>query len=510
DDFCNRKHGRAKVAYPDETYQHDCLEPILKPTYGVIVYQEQVMQIAQEMAGYSLGGADMLRRAMGKKKPEEMAKERVKFMAGATGKGIDADLAGHIFDLMEKFAGYGFNKSHSAAYALVSYQTAWLKQHYPAEFMAAVLSAEMHNTDNVVTFIEECRTMGLPIVSPDVNHSNYKFVPLNETIVYGLGAIKGVGEGPIESIIAARKEGDFKDLFDFCRRIDLRKANKRTLEALIKAGAMDNMSGVHRASIMATLSEAVKAAEQQNRNQNAGMMDLFGEVVEATPNNQYLSALVWTDDERLQGEKDTLGLYLTGHPIDQYYDELKRHVACKLCDLQPTRRGQSITITGLIMDVRIFKGPRGTRAILLLDDRSGRVEASVFGELYEQVKQLLVVDNVIILDAEVSPDEFKGGLRVTGKKVYSLLDARLNSIRSLELALAINNLSGAAVQELKQLLLRFLPNGEQKGINLSLRCQHSSATAVLQCGSNWRIYPHDDLLKRLKQVYGTQAVRLVY
>ena len=510
DDFCNRKHGRAKVAYPDEKYQHVCLEPILKPTYGVIVYQEQVMQIAQEMAGYSLGGADMLRRAMGKKKPEEMAKERVKFMAGAKEQGIDAELAGHIFDLMEKFAGYGFNKSHSAAYALVSYQTAWLKHHYPAEFMAAVLSAEMHNTDNVVTFIEECRSMGIPIVSPDVNHSQYKFVPLNEKIIYGLGAIKGVGEGPIESIIEARQQRTFNDIFDFCRRIDLRKANKRTLEALIRSGAMDTMSGVHRASIMATLSEAVKAAEQQNRNQNAGMMDLFGEVVEATPNNQYVSALVWTDDERLQGEKDTLGLYLTGHPIDQYYDELKRHIACKLCDLQPTKRGQSITMTGLIMDVRIFKGPRGTRAIVQLDDRSGRTEASVFGELYEQVKHLLVVDNVIIVDAEVSPDDFKGGLRVTAKKVYSLLDARLNAIRALELVLSIEGLSASAINDLKQLFLRFLPTNGQKSVNILLRCQHSQATAVLQCGDNWRIYPHDDLIKRLKQVYGTQAVRLVY
>jgi DNA polymerase-3 subunit alpha len=204
-------------------------------------------------------------------------------------------------------------------------------------------------------------------------------------------------KGRLSRLLRHVNKGEFKDIFDFCRRIDLKKANKRTLEALIRSGAMDTMSGVHRASIMATFSEAVKAAEQQNRNQNAGMMDLFGDIVEATPNNQYISALVWTDDERLQGEKDTLGLYLTGHPIDQYYDELKRHIACKICDLQPTRRGQSITMTGLIMDVRLFKGPRGTRAIVQLDDRSGRIEASVFGEVYEQVKALLVVDNVIIV-----------------------------------------------------------------------------------------------------------------
>ena len=505
DDFINRKHGRADVAFP-----HPDLEPVLVNTYGVILYQEQVMQIAQVLANYSLGGADMLRRAMGKKKPEEMAKERVKFMEGSSSRGVDANQAGGIFDLMEKFAGYGFNKSHSAAYALVSYQTAYLKQKYPAEFMAAVLSAEMNNTDNVVVFIEECRNMGIPIVSPDVNHSQYKFVPFNETIVYGLGAIKGVGEGPLESIINARKNGDFSDIFDFCRRIDLRKANKRTLEGLIKAGAMDTMTGVHRASIMATLSEAVKAAEQQNRNQNAGMMDLFGDVVEATPNNQYVSMLQWTDDERLQGEKDTLGLYLTGHPIDQYYDELKRYVGVKLCDLQPTRRGQSITLMGLVMDVRLFKGPRGTRAIVLLDDRSGRVEASFFGEVYEQVKELLIVDNVIIVEAEVSPDDFKGGLRVTAKKAYTLMDARMSSVRTVELTLNLSQLTAPAIIDLRQLFAKFQPTNGQKSVSLHLRCQHTSATAVLQCGDNWRIYPHDDLIKRLKQWYGNTALRLVY
>ncbi len=505
DDFINRKHGRADVAFP-----HKDLEPVLVNTYGVILYQEQVMQIAQVLANYSLGGADMLRRAMGKKKPEEMAKERVKFMEGSSARGVDANQAGGIFDLMEKFAGYGFNKSHSAAYALVSYQTAYLKQKYPAEFMAAVLSAEMHNTDNIVVFIEECRSMGIPLVSPDVNHSQYKFVPLNETIVYGLGAIKGVGEGPIESIINARKDGDFKNLFDFCRRIDLKKANKRTLEGLIKAGAMDTMTGVHRASIMATLSEAVKAAEQQSRNQNAGMMDLFGDVVEATPNNQYLPILQWTDDERLQGEKDTLGLYLTGHPIDQYYDELKRYVGVKLCDLQPTRRGQSQVITGLVMDVRLFKGPRGTRAIVLLDDRTGRVEASFFGEVYEQVKALLIVDNVIIVEAEVSPDDFKGGLRVTAKKAYTLMDARMISVRAVELTLNLSQLKAPTIIDLRQLFAKYQPTSGQKSVSLQLRCQHTSATAVLQCGDNWRLYPHDDLLKRLKQWYGNSALRLVY
>ncbi|HEX5361709.1 MAG TPA: DNA polymerase III subunit alpha [Fluviicoccus sp.] len=510
DDFCNRKHGRAQVAYPDAKYQHECLEPILKPTYGVIVYQEQVMQIAQAMAGYSLGGADMLRRAMGKKKPEEMAKERVKFMAGAKEQQIDADLAGHIFDLMEKFAGYGFNKSHSAAYALVSYQTAWLKHHYPAEFMAAVLSAEMHNTDNVVLFIEECRTMGIPIVPPDVNHSRFKFVPLNETIVYGLGAIKGVGEGPIESIVDGRQSGAYQDIFDFCRRIDLKKANKRTLEALIKAGAMDKL-GPHRACLMATLPEAVKAAEQQARNASAGMMDLFGEIVEATPDNAYPTVLHWTDDERLTGEKETLGLFLTGHPIDQYLDEIKRYIGCRLSDVQPTRRGQTVLIAGLVMDVRIFAKPgKAPRAIVLLDDRSGRVEASFFGEILENNKALLQVDQVIMVEAEISPDEYSGGFRVTARKVYSVADARINAARTLELTLDMKTLQLAQVRELQALLRQHLPVNDQKSVAMQLRCQQSRATAVLQCGDNWRVYPGDSLIKRLRQLYGPSALRIVY
>lgn len=243
DDFINRKHGRAQVAYPDAKYQHECLQPILEPTYGVIVYQEQVMQIAQELAGYSLGGADLLRRAMGKKKPEEMAKQRSTFQDGAASKGIDPELAIKIFDLVEKFAGYGFNKSHSAAYALVSYQTAWLKAHFPAHFMAATMSSDMDKTDKVVTFIEECRNMKLNLLPPDVNRGEFQFtVDEDNNVIYGLGAIKGLGEGPVEAIIAARKDGgDFKDLFDFCARVDSKKINKRALEALVRSGALDNL-----------------------------------------------------------------------------------------------------------------------------------------------------------------------------------------------------------------------------------------------------------------------------
>ncbi len=510
DDFCNRKHGRAEVAYPDANYQHECLEPVLKPTYGVIVYQEQVMQIAQVMAGYSLGGADMLRRAMGKKKPEEMAKERVKFMAGAEEQKIDKNLAGHIFDLMEKFAGYGFNKSHSAAYALVSYQTAWLKVHYPAEFMAAVLSSEMHNTDKIVTFIEECREMKLKIELPDVNHGQYKFVTRdNGNIVYGLGAIKGVGEGPVDSIVQSRvADGDFKDLFEFCRRIDLRKCNKRTLEALVRAGALDAL-GPHRAVIMASLDEAVAAAEQQARNADAGIVDLFGDVVDEAPRGEFAEALPWTDDERLMAEKETLGLYLTGHPIDQYESELARFVEQRLADLQPTRRGVTTTVAGLVLSTRIMKGARGSRAFVLLDDRTGRIEAGLFGENYEVFKHLLTKDTVVVVEGEVSHDDFNGGLKMSVRKVMSLAEARAARSRGLELRVEGARLGPRFAQELQQLLGAHR-SAQGNGCPVRLRYRSADAEALLRLGEGWRVQATDELLKRLRQQYGAGSVEVLY
>src|SRR5690606_4488947 len=315
DDFIDRKHGRAEVSYP-----HPLLEPILKPTYGVIVYQEQVMQIAQVLAGYSLGGADLLRRAMGKKKPEEMAKERIKFETGAAERGVDANLASSIFDLMEKFAEYGFNKSHSAAYALVSYQTAWLKAHYPAEFMAAVLSSDMDNTDKVVGFLDEARAMGLEVLPPDVNASAYMFeAKAADTIRYGLGAVKGVGRGACEAIVEAREGGGaFADLLDFCKRVDSTRLNKRALEALVNAGALDGL-GRNRASLMLQLPEVLKATEQLAREREAGQVSLFGGGGEEPALRIELpEAGEWPLLQRLQGERETLGHYLSGHPVDPY------------------------------------------------------------------------------------------------------------------------------------------------------------------------------------------------
>ncbi|TNF19990.1 MAG: DNA polymerase III subunit alpha, partial [Vibrionaceae bacterium] len=344
DNFIDRKHGREAISYPDEKWQHESLKEILEPTYGIILYQEQVMQIAQVLAGYTLGGADMLRRAMGKKKPEEMAKQREVFQSGAENNGVDGELAMKIFDLVEKFAGYGFNKSHSAAYALVSYQTLWLKTHYPAEFMAAVMTADMDNTEKVVGLVDECMRMGLKVLPPDINSGLYRFnVDDSGAIVYGIGAIKGVGEGPIEVILEARNKGGyFKDLFDFCARIDIKKVNKRVIEKLILAGALDRL-GPHRAAMMASLDDAVKAASQHHQAEAFGQADMFGVLTDAPEEveQKYIQVPEWPEKVWLEGERETLGLYLTGHPINAYLKELNKYTSCRLNEATPTRRDQS-------------------------------------------------------------------------------------------------------------------------------------------------------------------------
>ncbi|NYT72644.1 DNA polymerase III subunit alpha [Halomonas sp. QX-2] len=515
DDFINRKHGRAEVSYPHPDYQHELLKPVLAPTYGIILYQEQVMQIAQVMAGYSLGQADMLRRAMGKKKPEEMAKQRDGFMEGCAANGIDKDLAGNIFDLVEKFAGYGFNKSHSAAYALVSYQTAWLKAHYPGPFMAAVMSTEMDNLDKVVPLIEECRNLKLTVTPPNVNVGGYKFtVDTDARVVYGLGAIRGVGEGPIGAIVEAREaDGPFKDIFDFCRRIDPKRMNKRTLEALIRSGALDTL-GPNRAVLFAAMEDALKAAAQNHANQNLGMLDMFGDAFAAADESdgdsnvyaEYINAREWTDRERLSGEKDTLGLYLTGHPIDEYERELKRFVSTRISDLKPSRDPQRVA--GLVVGVRTMKSKRGdTMAFITLDDRTGRIEASLFGELFEQLRGQIEADQVLIVEGEVSSDEFSGGLRLRGKDVTPMVTARIRYGQAVELALDAGQINGRLIETLRDSLT---PYRDQEGLPVRLQYRHPAAVAWLELADEWKVAPSDDLLLALQDVQGQTGVQLRY
>ena len=504
DDFVNRKHGRAEVAYPDARYQHEWLKPILEPTYGVIVYQEQVMQIAQVLAGYSLGGADLLRRAMGKKKPEEMAKQRATFEEGAKGQGVDPELAMKIFDLVEKFAGYGFNKSHSAAYALVSYQTAWLKAHYPAPFMAAVMSSELQNTDKIVTLIEECRNMKLPLVNPDVNCGEYMFtVNDRNEIVYGLGAIKGLGEGPVESLLAARREGGpFKNLFDFCERVDLRKVNKRALEALVKSGAFDSL-GESREVLVQAIPEAVQAAEQQSQNANAGMVDLFGVVDAAADADVYANCRDvqrWTGRERLAMEKETLGLFLTGHPIDDYEEDLRQLKCKRLNQIVADKKLQ--LVCGLIVGNRIVKTKRGDKlAIITLDDRTGRIDVTVFPKLLAEIDDKLGKDAIIFVRGEIEHDEYSGSLRMRAESVMDMAEVRSQGNRAVYIA--VENQSW---QKQLQALREHLFEHEEDGCRVVVQYRTATAQADIQLGRQWRLAPDDETLQALKRQFGDEQV----
>ncbi len=507
DNFINRKHGREALAYPDASYQHSSLQPILEPTYGIILYQEQVMQIAQELAGYTLGGADLLRRAMGKKKPEEMAKQRSVFEEGASAKGIDPNLAMKIFDLVEKFAGYGFNKSHSAAYALVSYQTAWLKTHFPAEFMAAVMSSELDNTDKLLTLRDECKSMAVPLRLPGVNEGTYLFtVNAENEIVYGLGAIKGLGEGPVENLLEARVSGGaFNDLFDLCSRTDPRKVNRRALEALIKSGALDSF-GAERWIQLAALDDALRAAEQAVANDEAGMTDLFGTVAptaDGDPYAEHREVRPWTLKEILNGEKDSVGSFLSGHPIQEYETEVRKFAPRRLRDLQPD---SNTTIAGLIVDIRTIKTQRGVMAVLKLDDNTGQIESTVYAEAYTEHRELLVKDRIVLLSGRIQSDEYSGGLSMRAREIRSLEQARLSRVREIRLEV----FDGGLDQKLRKLIKEALltSGGGDCPVTVDYFQPKGSARVVL--GDQWRVNPSDDLLERLRGTVGGEHVEIVY
>ncbi len=520
DDFIARKHGRQKVVYP-----HPALEPILNTTYGVILYQEQVMQIAQVLAGYTLGGADLLRRAMGKKKPEEMAKQGEIFRKGAVELGVEEDTAAYIFDLMEKFAGYGFNKSHSAAYALVSYQTLWLKAHYPAAFMAAVLSADMDSTDKVVIMIDECRSTGLKVNPPHVNHSEYKFtVDGSDTVIYGLGAIKGVGEAAIEGIILERnQQGPFQDLFEFCRRVDLRKANRRVLESLIRAGAMDEL-GENRATLMSQLPLALKMAEQHHALQAAGQNDLFGmsdDSPKAVP-DQILPAPSdeWDEQQRLQGEKDTLGLYLTGHPINRYLDEFQGIGISRISKLTLESGGQAgsggkgrrggvrVMAAGLVISSSHRLTQRGRMGTVVLDDSTARIEVTLFSEAYEEFRELLATDKILVVTGNLNYDEYRGGLSIRADQVLEFEQARSLYARALQLNTEHMNgaLQPTILQELQPILTTYLGGN----CSIRLRMLKDDSSGIMEFGDVWRVNPTDELLRRLERLFSSDGVTVMY
>ncbi|NNP72649.1 DNA polymerase III subunit alpha [Acinetobacter defluvii] len=499
-DFIHRMHGG------EFEYLHPLLESVLEPTYGIMVYQEQVMQAAQFCAGYSLGGADILRRAMGKKKPEEMVKQRQIFIEGAAKKDIDEKTANHIFDYMEKFAGYGFNKSHAAAYALVAYQTAWLKAHYPSEFLAAVMSSEMQNTDNIVFLIDDCRINGLEVLPPSINMSFYHFYASDEkTIIYGLGAIKGVGEQAMQSVIDSREQdGPYKDLFDFCHRIDLKKINKRTLEALIRAGALDCL-GMERSTIMAQLPEAVQAAEQARSNRETGIMDLFGEV-EEVQRKPAKPVKPWSDEVRLKGEKDTLGLYLTGHPIDVYRPELKSFISQRINELTPTRRGVTTVFAGLVVDVANFPN----RMMITLDDGTARIEVSANHERFQRFKDILQNEKVVVIEGEIY--EREGYDRPMGRltKAFSLNEIRQKRANSIAIELKPDIISKTLASDLQKILLPYCNVDMCQHIPFQIQVDYDYASADVHLGAQWKVAPLDDLLFKLREYFGKEAIHIQY
>lgn len=510
DNFIDRKHGREAVSYPDEKWQHESLKEILDPTYGIILYQEQVMQIAQVLAGYTLGGADMLRRAMGKKKPSEMAKQRAVFEQGAIDNGVDGELSMKIFDLVEKFAGYGFNKSHSAAYALVSYQTLWLKAHYPAEFMAAVMTADMDNTDKIISLVDECHRMNLKLLPPDVNKGLYRFNVDDEgAVVYGIGAVKGVGEGPIENIISAReKDGHFKDLFDFCARIDTKKVNKRVLEKLIKSGALDRL-GPNRAAMLATLDDAIKAASQHHKAEASGQEDLFGVLTAAPEEVEHAYANIAEAPESvwLEGERETLGLYLTGHPINAYISELKHYTTWRLKDAQQTGRDKVASVAGLVIAARVMTTKRGSRiGLMTLDDRSGRMEVMLFTDALDRYIDLLEKDKIVVVSGQVSFDDFNGGLRMSAREVLDISDAREKHLRGVAISVTEEQIDEQFFSRFSQVL-----EPHRAGtVPVHMYYQRSNARAKFTLGTAWRVTPADKLLSDLKMLLGDKQVELEF
>lgn len=496
DDFIKRKHG---VERPE--YFHPELEPVLKPTYGVIVYQEQVMQIAQVLGGYSLGSADLLRRAMGKKKPEEMAKHRSIFILGAVKHGVRTRQAEQLFGLMEKFAEYGFNKSHSAAYAMVAYQTAYLKAHYPAAFMAATLSAEMDDTDKVQIFYQDCIANHLEVLPPDINLSDYRFVPVEDRqIRYGLGAVKGTGEAAITAIARAREsQGPFRDLFDFCQRIDKRVVNRRAVESLIRCGAFDSLNP-QRASLLASVGIAMESAEQAQRSVN--QVSLFKELEEGAGAQNLALASVpeWPEPVRLQNEKMALGFYFSGHPFTAYQKSVQGFVKIRLSELSP--QPQPVLLAGVIYSVRIQQTRRGRMAIVVLDDGRSQVETVVFSELFEANRELLKEDQLLIVEGKVGHDEYSGGLRVTADRLYDLTAARNRFARVMRISL--NGEASAA-------RLRTLLGSYCKGqCPVSIRYYNAQAECEVQLGEEWRVNLDDNLLRDLYEWLEPKNVEVVY
>ena len=534
-DFIERKHGRQKVEYPDPR-----IEPVLRETYGIMVYQEQVMQMAQMIGGYSLGGADMLRRAMGKKKPEEMAQHRKIFSDGAKAGGISEGKANEIYDLMERFAGYGFNKSHAAAYALLAYQTAWLKAYYPAEFMAANLSLAMDDTDKVKILYDDCLANQIRVFSPDINTGVYEFTPLRAPdaaldapishIRYGLGAVRGTGEAAIEAIVKARQAGGpFKDLFDFCARVDRRQVNRRAIEALMRAGAFDSLykdslaAGGNlydiRSTLLASLARAIEAAEQAEASiHQVSLFEVAGEDHAHQP--ELVREPVWSEKKRLQEEKTALGLCLTGHMFDAYREETSHFIRQPLAKIT---EGKDQLIAGIVTSARMLTGQRGRMMIATIDDGTAALEVTLYSEVYEPNRSWLKEDELLVAKVNVTPDKFSGGMRIVSEAVMDITGARMRFARNIHVCLD----SAMDIRMLRSQIGPYLmanrsrdpkqsphaptPNTNDgvKGLMLTAAVTTSGGACLMQFPEEMRIYPDDACLHSLNQLLASKQKDLV-
>lgn len=504
--FVARKHGREEVRYP-----HPLLESVLGETYGVMVYQEQVMQAAQILGGYSLGGADLLRRAMGKKKAEEMAKHRAIFREGAAQKNISQDIADEVFDLMEKFAGYGFNKSHAAAYSLLAYHTAWLKVYYPAEFFAANMTIELDDGDKLRVLVRDAKQFGVEFDMPDINRGVWRFEPVDDRRVrYGLGAIKGTGQSAIEAIVAARIEGGpFRSIFDFCNRVDRSRINKRTVEALIKAGAFD-VFGAERASLLASIQLAFDYAETQAANADQGGLFDFGDSHAAsTQEPDLVPAEPWSIKERLSLEKTALGFYLSGHLFDQSADEVRLIARRRNADLIDSREPQ--LLAGIVSDLRIVNGQRGRVAIFRLDDKTEAIEAVANEELINANRELLKDDELVIVQGKIQPDRFSGGLRLNVNQVWDLAAARCRFGKYLRVE--VNGSVPPVAEVLRDFPSRRLQteHGDlPQGLTVRLALHRERASGELDLGDAARFYPTDAALARWRAGASQGKAEVVY
>ncbi|MBI3381543.1 MAG: DNA polymerase III subunit alpha [Aquabacterium sp.] len=512
--FCARKHGREEVDYP-----HPLMESVLKETYGIMVYQEQVMQVAQKVGGYSLGGADMLRRAMGKKKVEEMAEHRSIFAAGAAKNDIKPELANEIFDLMEKFAGYGFNKSHAAAYALLAYHTAWLKAHYTAEFFSGNMSVSSDDTDKLKIFHDDAtQNFGITFTPPDVNQGEWRFVPTgNKTICYALGAVKGTGQGAIEALVRERKEnGPFKSFFDFCARVDRKQVNKRVVEALIKAGAFDSLEP-HRAGLLASVGLAFEYADTLVANADQGGLFDFGDSHAASTNEpELVPTEPWTLKERLSLEKTAIGFYLSGHLFDEAESEVRRFAKQRIGDLKDSRDPQ--VVSGIISELRVINGTRGRVAIFKLDDKSDVIEAVANQDTLDANKDLLKDDELVIITGKVQTDRFSGGLRLNVQQVMSLPAARCRYARFVRVLAKDQKLPVADILrefparqiEAPQPDLPPTVQGLPIRVVVERRTPDVSARAEVELGDKARMFPSDQALQRFKELMPEGQAMVVY